>query len=136
MKKILIITALILMATASLGNGVKMIGRDFWVDDKDIKPFSVGVCSWTDKDDPCTLAAYGSCSLLAFWDNHLRLGVGLTVTDSDPDSISAIDLRWTTSITTLLWKHLEVGFYAAPFYNISDHTDDPYGFMIGYAFGF
>lgn len=137
MKKLLIILAFILVASTCLADGAKMIYRDFWVDDKDLKPISFGLCSWTDLEADCQLGGYFNVSLFSFWDNHLRLGVGLAGSSPDEGSISGVDLRLITSASTLFFDCLEIGFYAAPFYNaMGNHLDDPYGLMIGYAFGF
>jgi len=126
------VISLMCMALFASAGDVKMIGRDFWVDDEDLLPFSFGVCSWTDRGD-FAIGGYANCSLLSFWDNYLRFGMGLAVSS---DENSHVDLRLTSFISTLLWKHFELGFYAAPFYNIPDHTDDPCGLMMGYAFWF
>jgi hypothetical protein len=138
MKKILVFMVIALMNVTCLADGIKMIGRDFSVADEELKPISFGLCSWTDKDVDCQLAGYVNVSLFSFWDNYLRLGAGLAVTSPDIGEISAVDLRVVVpTITTLIFEHLEVGFYAAPFYNMyNGGVDDPWGFMVGYAFGF
>ena len=137
MRKFIVILAIIFLAATCLADGVKMIGRDFWVNDQDVKPLSFGLCSWTDKDTDLQLAGYFNCSLFNFWDNHLRFGVGCAVTSPDVDTVSKVDARLMTTATTLFFKHLEIGFYAAPFYNaVNNSKDDPYGFMMGYAFWF
>jgi hypothetical protein len=143
MRKLLIpiIALLILMATFSAyGQNVKIIGKDFWVTDEELRPISFGLCSWTDEESPCQLGAFLNISLFNLWDNHLRLGTGFAI--STPDEGTAdfvkVDLRLIgPTVTTLLFDHLELGFYVTPFWNLYDGgVDDPYGVMVGYAFGF
>lgn len=136
MKKLLAILAFIFVSATCLADGIKIIGRDFWVADEDLKPISFGACSWTDSDADFQLGGYVNVSLFNFWDNRLRIGIGFAGTAPDVGTIDKIDLRLVTpTVTTLLFDHLELGFYSAPFYNtMSDN--DPFGFMVGYAFGF
>lgn len=141
MKKFFIRAALVaLMTSTCYAGGVRMIGKDFWVTDEELRPISFGLCSWTDEESDCQLGAFLNISLFNLWDNRLRLGTGFAI--STPDEGTAdfvkVDARLIgPTVTTLLWDHLELGFYVTPFWNLYDGgVDDPWGFMVGYAFGF
>jgi hypothetical protein len=126
------------MAASCYGEGVKMIGRDFWVSDEEMKPIAFGLCSWTDEEVDLQLAYYINISVLSFWDNHLRFGLGAAFTKPDEGSVARMDMRlMVPAVTTLFFDHLEVGAYASPCYNLyNGRVNDPYGIMVGYAFWF
>jgi len=137
-SRMLTVAFLVLMASVCCAGDTKMIIRDFLVTDTELKPISFGACTWTDKDSDCQLAGYLNVSLMNCWDNHLRIGGGFSITSPDiDDNISRVDMRLVTTVSTLLFDHLELGFYGAPFYNLIErHDNDPWGVMVGYAFGF
>lgn len=138
MKRYLVILALIFTVLLASAQDVKVIGKDFWVTDDKLRPISVGLCSWSDEDADFQLGGICNFSLINLWDNHLRIGTGFAVSTKDNSSNIKMDLRLVgPTVTTLVFDSLELGFYVAPFWNLyNGQRDDPYGFIIGYAFGF
>ena len=105
---------------------VKVLGRDYNVNDSELKPISFGLSSWTIESETLP-AMYTDVSLLYFFEGHLRFGVGLVVADYN----DRIRVRLQSSVSSLLFERVIVGFYYCPFYNLDKRSKDPFGLMLG-----
>jgi len=90
---------------------------------------SIGICSYSESAHPLAAAAYFNFCPLTFFDDHLRIGVGMLGGYDDGDVL----FKLHTSVSTRIFDSLEVGVWYAPFWGLSRY-EDPYGVMVGYVF--
>ena len=105
---------------------VKILGRDYNVNDIELKPVSFGLASWTIELETLP-AVYADISLIYLFENRLRLGIGVVVADYN----DRIRVRMQSSVSSLLFERVVVGFYYCPFYNLDPRSKDPFGLMLG-----
>lgn len=134
MKYVIVVLALLSSLVCVQAGGskpYKLMILDYTLNDSGIRPISIGVCSWSNDDQPLTGGCYLDIAFLSLLDDRLRLGAGLLVAHGD----DRLDVKLHTSVTTLVWDWLEVGVYYAPFWGMAQELGDdpPYGVMIGYA---
>lgn len=140
MKKLgLAMLGLLLCASITLGQERKsprdlmIIGRDFNLfESVSVKPVSIGVTSWTDREHGTDPAMYVSGAMLSYKD-IIRFECGGTATLHNGERW--VDIAMITGISTLIADKVVVGAWFAPFWNTyGPRPDDPWGIMIGYAF--
>lgn len=143
MKKLVAMLAVIGMASygwaAETNKTVKILFRDYGVTDtKGVGALSLGVCSWTDKNDDFAVGGYFDVKFLMLWGEKLNFGAGMAIRPYHHIKFDhlAIDPRVETSVTTHLFNCLEIGAYYAPFWGLDSRSDDPWGLLAGYYFKF
>ena len=137
MKKIM--TAIVLLcigllsANATENKSVKLAFKDYSITDQELRPMSIGLCTWSDSETSCDVAGYFDIAIISMFNDRLRLGTGLI--GKPRDDSHWMDIKMETSITTR-FDWFEVGAYYCPFWGLADkkYADDPaYGIMIGYS---
>ena len=105
-----------------------IIGRDYTFTDVIVRPVSVGVSSWTDKDGTRPSIFTSFCCMS--FENDLRFELGVAF--SMDDKLEVVPL---TGISTPIADDFIIGAWYAPFWNLySSSSDDPLGIMLGYRF--
>ena len=135
MKKFLMVVMLLVMsATVSHAQSLKIMGRDYNPLDWNEHPLAIGAITWSDNDYDFEPGIYGQMCFVS-WKDAVRLNSGVIIIwNSEKNRPS---FRPNTSITfgipvgDLMF---EAGIYYAPFWGLYDKSDDPWGFMLGYAF--
>jgi len=130
MKKILFIISVLLCPLVSNANDYKLVYKDYQLSDRSL---SVGVCSFSNRKNSLEFGGYFDMNFLTLWNDHIRLGAGMLMAGSNG---KYPNMALETSLTTLVYKGIEVGAYYAPFYNLMKGEDSPYGAMLGYAIKF
>jgi hypothetical protein len=111
----------------------KVVGMDYPMNGTEQeRPLSLGVCSWTDKENDFSVGAYFDFAFISVLKDHLRLGTGFVFA---PTVDRRVDMRLETSLT-VRFDWLTVGVYYAPFWGLVENIDNPYGFLVGYSFKF
>lgn len=139
MKKLSLLAALLVTTStlfAAEPSTTKMLFRDYSVKETvGVGGLSVGAASWTDEDNDFGVGGYFDVKFLMLWDELLNFGVGMVAKPPPEDAHYRLDVRLETSVSTHLFKYLEVGAWWAPFWGLVKEQD-PYGIMIGYVFKF
>ena len=118
-------------AQAGEDRRLKMLFYDYKLADDDMRPLSAGVATWNNKELPGHSGFY--CSAAFFSWKDWRMEVGGTETWNEKKS--RVEIGMLTGVSVRLWDRLVVGAWYAPFWNTSGRNpDDPWGFMVGYAF--
>ena len=141
MKRVLVALVMILVAScvtaAEPSKTVRILFKDYGItnEGEGIGALSLGLCTWTDKENDFALAGYGDFKFIMLWDEKVNVGIGFAAKSPPDDAHYRMDLRMEASLTTHLFDCLELGAWYAPFWGLAD-KDDPWGFMAGYYFKF
>lgn len=140
MKKLLIILAVFLISSLSIAKDeirerdFKIIYRDYSFSDfENTRPASMGVMLWDNRELPIHPGLYASAALLTYRD-FLRLECGGGGVHNEKKN--RMEIGMLTGISILIKERIIFGVWYAPFWNTyGQNSDDPWGLMMGYAFG-
>ncbi len=131
-KKMLVV----FLMTAAVANAqsIKILGRDYSSTDWNEHPLSVGALTWSDDDHDFELGIYGAVTFVS-WKDAVRFNMGLGVIweseKNRPNFRPLTSITFGIPVGDLMF---EAGAYYAPFWGLYEGVDDPWGFMLGYAF--
>ena len=131
---IMVLVALLAVTANAQQPSIKVVGVHYNPLDWNEHPIAVGLLTWCDDDYDHELGIYGQMAFISFKD-AVRLNAGFgAIWESAKDRPK---FRPVTSLTfgvPVGGGLVEIGAYYAPFWGLDERSDDPWGFMLGYAF--
>jgi hypothetical protein len=124
MKKVILIAFIMMLASFAMGE-VKTFLIDYRYFDSEIRPISLGITSFSDRDKD-TAAIYGSVCMFNYKSIRFEIGSGISFEG---------DVAFITGFSYPI-KSMVLGAWYAPFWglDIDGNSDDPWGIMVGYRF--